>query len=95
MQPKESSSNHTGSNSHRAAMHQAKNQLYRDANRVVGDAKHLASEIYEEGRHKFDEMQHDLKLRSEQITQRVYQKPISSLLIAAGVGFILSSLLRR
>lgn len=66
-----------------------------DANRVYDDARKLVTDVYQEGRHQFNDVQQTLRLQSKQLTQIIHEKPLSSILIAAGVGFILATLLRR
>ncbi|WP_051555184.1 DUF883 family protein [Legionella fairfieldensis] len=62
---------------------------------VVKEAKKMGSQLYREGQDKMDELQNNLKQHSDKIVAKVHEKPLSSLLIAAGVGFILSRLLNR
>lgn len=53
-------------------------------NRVLDETKKLGNQIYEEGKGKFDELQGNIK-----------ERPFHSLLIAMGVGFLLSYLFRK
>lgn len=61
---------------------------------IINDGKKLASDILEEGKNKWSHIESDLKEYSDQIAQKVNEKPIKSLLIAGGIGFILSRLLK-
>ncbi len=64
------------------------------ANHVLDEAKKLGSQIYGEGRERFDELQEGIKHRSDNIAHKVHERPLSSLLVAAGIGFVLARLLR-
>lgn len=57
--------------------------------------KDKAGELYEEGKRKVCDAQHNLKECSDEIVKYVKEKPLTSLLIAGGVGFILSALLKK
>lgn len=72
-----------------------KSQITGRTNHILDEVKKLGFEIYEEGKDKLDEFQDDIKVQSDRVVKKVHEKPISSLLIAAGVGFLLSHLLRR
>lgn len=64
-------------------------RLARDAAKEqLGDAQQTASELLEQGKRKAD----DLEAR---LTQYVREKPIKSLLIAAGIGVALGMLWSR
>ncbi|KTD16055.1 hypothetical protein [Legionella jordanis] len=64
-------------------------------NTLINDSKRVANELYQEGKSRVNEAQSNIKEYSDQVAQKVYQRPLMSLLIAGGVGFILSALLRR
>lgn len=65
------------------------------ANRVIDETKKLGNQIYEEGKDKLDEFQGNIKESTNKFMDKVHAKPLQSLLIAAGVGFLLSYLLRK
>ncbi|MDP1604214.1 MAG: DUF883 C-terminal domain-containing protein [Legionella sp.] len=65
------------------------------ANELLKESKKKANELYEEGKHTFDNVQKSIKTYSDDVVHKVHAKPLTSLLIAGGIGFILSSLLRR
>ncbi len=58
------------------------------AQEKMGDAKQKATEYYEQGKKKASEFE-------DQIESYVRQKPLKSVLIAAGVGILLGFLLSR
>ncbi len=49
----------------------------------------------DEGKKKMHEVQDELKVYTDEIIKAVQEKPLTSVLIAGGVGFILSSLFRK
>jgi ElaB/YqjD/DUF883 family membrane-anchored ribosome-binding protein len=55
----------------------------------------LAQELYDEGLHKVNDVQDHTKEYTDELIKKVREKPLASLLIAAGVGFLLSSLLKK
>lgn len=65
------------------------------ANDLLKEGKSIASELYEDGSHKMSEAEAHLKQYSDQLLKKVQKNPLASVVIAAGVGFILSSLLRK
>ncbi|MGQ3888373.1 hypothetical protein ACQUW5_04995 [Legionella sp. CNM-1927-20] len=58
-------------------------------------AKESASDFYNESKKMVNEAKDYLQANSDEIINAVKEKPLSSLLIAGGVGFILYNLLRR
>jgi ElaB/YqjD/DUF883 family membrane-anchored ribosome-binding protein len=67
-----------------------------------GKAEHLyqqtkdkAGELLDEGRHQIESAEEHLKMYSEQVIKAIKEKPLTSLLIAGGIGFIISSLLKN
>ncbi|MBA2648924.1 MAG: hypothetical protein H0U75_04850 [Legionella sp.] len=65
------------------------------ANDFLQDGKKLASALYEQGVDKINTAEGQIKDYSEELSKKVQQSPLGSILIAAGVGFILSTLLTK
>jgi ElaB/YqjD/DUF883 family membrane-anchored ribosome-binding protein len=65
------------------------------ANELLTESKKLASEIYEEGLSKVSEAEEQIKEYSELVLKKIKDKPLTSILIAGGVGFLLSKLLKK
>lgn len=65
------------------------------ANELLNESKKLASEIYEEGLNKIGEAEEQIKEYSELFIKKIQDKPLTSILIAGGIGFLLSKLLRK
>ncbi|WED44228.1 hypothetical protein [Legionella cardiaca] len=64
-------------------------------NDFINDGKRVANELYEEGRNRIYEVQNNIKDYSSKVADKVYERPITSLLIAGGIGYILSALFHR
>ncbi|KTC78209.1 hypothetical protein Lbru_2501 [Legionella brunensis] len=64
-------------------------------NDLIIDSKKMANELYVEGKNRIYEAQNNIKEYSNAIATKVHEKPLISLLVAGGIGFILSSLFRR
>lgn len=65
------------------------------AEETYQDLKHKAEGIYAEGKHAVCEAHDNLQAYSEELVKHVKEKPLSSLLIAGGIGFILASVFRK
>jgi ElaB/YqjD/DUF883 family membrane-anchored ribosome-binding protein len=65
------------------------------ASELINEGKKLAQELYEEGMHKVGDVQDHTKEYTDDLIKKVREKPLASILIAAGVGFLLSSLLKK
>ena len=55
----------------------------------------MASALYENGLEKFNVAEGQLKEYSDDLLKKVQKNPMASVLIAAGIGFLMSSLLRK
>ncbi len=62
---------------------------------LVQESKKMANGLYEDSKHKMQAMQHTIQDYSAEVAQHVHTKPLKSIFIAAGVGFLLSSLLKH
>ncbi len=58
-------------------------------------ASSIAEERFEEGKKKISELETEIQVCANKLVRKVQRRPLSALLIAGGVGFILSSLLRK
>ena len=59
------------------------------------DGKKLANAIYTDGLNKVGETENNLKEYSDELLRKVQQNPLASVLIAGGVGFLVSQLLKK
>ncbi|PJD91540.1 MAG: hypothetical protein CK424_06615 [Legionella sp.] len=65
------------------------------ANDLLGEGKKLANEIYKDGLHKMDAAEDTVLEYSDMLLKKVKANPLASVLIAGGIGFILSALVRK
>jgi ElaB/YqjD/DUF883 family membrane-anchored ribosome-binding protein len=65
------------------------------ATTLLNESKKLASELYEDGLKKVGVAQDDLQHYSDELLDKVRKNPLKSILIAGGIGVLLSALLRK
>lgn len=65
------------------------------ATELLQEGRKLANELYEDSLHKVQNAEDSVKEYSDELVKKVKEKPLTSLLIAGGIGFILSALLRK
>jgi ElaB/YqjD/DUF883 family membrane-anchored ribosome-binding protein len=70
-------------------------ELMDSASELFCEGKNKAHELYDEGVQKVSETQKTVNEYSDEFVKKVKENPVTSVLIAAGVGYILSSLLRK
>lgn len=58
------------------------------------NGKHSANELYKEGKKKLSETQGALENYAETAIQSIKRRPLSTLVIAGGIGFVLGFLLQ-
>ena len=72
----------------RAHVAEAATELYNESLKLV-------HELYEDGVNKVTDVQDNAKAYSDELLDKVKENPLSSLLIAGGIGFLLSRLLKK
>ena len=70
-------------------------QLGKAADKLLEESKKYANELYEQGVEKIAEAQQSIKQYSDGLIKTIHQNPITSVLVATGVGMLISSLFRR
>lgn len=65
------------------------------ASDLLIEGKKLANELYRDGLNKVDEAEDNLKKHSDELLKKVQENPLTSILIAGGIGFLLSKILKR
>lgn len=53
------------------------------------------NEFYEEGKNKAYEIEENIKDNTDQFVKKIQENPIASVLIAGGIGFLLSKILKK
>lgn len=71
-----------------------KAQVNEAAVNLLNEGKKMANELYNEGLNKVCEAEDHMKEYSEHLVKKVKENPISSVLIAGGIGFLLSKILK-
>lgn len=66
-----------------------------DGARLVHEGKKLVSNIYKDGNTMLHHASNDVKQYSDEMLQKVQKNPLTSILVATGVGIVLSVFLRR
>ncbi|WP_239005275.1 hypothetical protein [Legionella sp. MW5194] len=69
--------------------------IQRAAKDLLDDGKKLANEVYEQGMNKVNEAGTNVKQYTDDLLVRVKENPLASILIAGGIGFLLSSFLKK
>jgi len=72
-----------------------KSHLKEAASDILTDGKKLANELYEDGLDKANKVEEHVKEYSDEILTKIKENPLSSVLIAGGIGFLLSLLLKK
>ncbi len=65
------------------------------ASELLNEGKKWAQERVDEGKHKMNEAEENLRECTDQLLKKVQENPLSSILIAGGIGFLLSKILRK
>lgn len=65
------------------------------ASDLLHEGKKLVNDLYEDGMHHVQDAKDSVQEYSEELSEKVRRNPIGSVLIAAGIGFVLSSILRK
>lgn len=62
---------------------------------LFNEGKKYANELYDQGLNKVGEAEDSMKEYSDELVKKVHENPLTALAIAAGIGFLLSTLLRK
>ncbi|KTD60064.1 hypothetical protein [Legionella shakespearei] len=62
---------------------------------LLKESKKLANELYEEGLGKVSDVEENVKQYSDQLLKKVQENPLTSVLVAGGIGFLLSKILSK
>ncbi|BCA95392.1 hypothetical protein TUM19329_17530 [Legionella antarctica] len=65
------------------------------ASDLLNEGKKYAHELYEEGLNKVSEAEDSVKKYSDDLLKKVQENPLTSVLIAGGIGFLLSKILKK
>ena len=76
----------------KAVHHTTKANVTHAANDLLTESKRLANELYAESVYKAEEQ---MKHYSGMISTKISEKPLTSVLIAGGIGYILSKMFSK
>lgn len=65
------------------------------AEALLNEGKKFAHEVYQHGIHKASDAEDVVKECSDRLVQKIHEKPVTSVLLAAGVGMLLAAFLRK
>lgn len=65
------------------------------ANDLLDEGKKYAHELYEDGLEKAEHVKKEAQVYTDELLTRVREHPMKSILIAGGIGMLLSALLRK
>jgi ElaB/YqjD/DUF883 family membrane-anchored ribosome-binding protein len=75
------------------------NKIKESANDLLNESKKMASEIYEQGKEtvgeKVSEAEEYIREYSDRLVNKIQTNPLGSVLVAVGVGMLLSSMLKK
>lgn len=74
--------------------HRQKSHVSEAASELLNESKKWANEVCEEGLHKVNQAEDSIKECSDQLLKKVQENPLASILIAGGIGFLLSKILK-
>lgn len=64
------------------------------ASELLDESKKRVHDLYEEGKHKADEVEENIKEYSDQLMKKIQKNPLASVLIAGGIGYLLSKIIK-
>ena len=64
------------------------------ASELLDEGKKRAHDIYEEGVNKVNEAEDNIKEYSDQLMRKIQKNPLASVLIAGGIGYLLSKIMK-
>ena len=82
--------NQAKSNSHSKQSH-----IGDAASELLNEGKKFANELYEDGINQVDKAKKEAEVYTDELLEQVRANPLKAILIAGGVGFLLSALLKK
>lgn len=73
----------------------SKEHVVEAASDLVNESKKYANELYEQGIHKVTETEESIKEYSDQLLNKVQQNPLTAVLIAGGIGYVLAKIMKH
>lgn len=65
------------------------------ATQLLNEGKKRVHDFYEEGVHKATDVEESVKEYSDNLLKKIQDNPLTSVLIAGGIGFLLSRIMKK
>lgn len=62
---------------------------------LVNEGKKYANEVYQQGVNKIEDVEDTVKEYSDKLIEIIQEKPLTAIMVAAGVGMLLASILKK
>jgi len=62
---------------------------------LLVEGKKLADELYKDGVNKVSKVEDEVKEYSDELLRKVQENPLTAVLIAGGIGFLLSTIFKK
>lgn len=72
-----------------------KDHLEEAASQLLTEGKKKVNQLYEDGVNKANEVEENIKEQSDRLLKKIQENPLASVLIAGGIGFLLSRLMKK
>lgn len=72
-----------------------KEHLEAAASELLEQGKKRANELYEDSVNKVNEVEDNIRECSDHLLKKVQENPLASILIAGGIGFLLSKIMKK
>jgi ElaB/YqjD/DUF883 family membrane-anchored ribosome-binding protein len=72
-----------------------KSHVKEAASELLHEGKKMANELYEDSLNQVGKAQENVKEYSEELLTKIKENPLASILIAGGIGFLLSAILKK
>ena len=73
----------------------AKSHVGEAASDLLNESKKLANELYEHSINKVGAAEESVKEYSDEVLKKIQHNPLTSVLIAGGIGFLLAKMLKK
>lgn len=82
-------------NQNKSKPNSTKSHVSEAAAELLDESMKFANELYDDGLKKADYVKKEAEAYTDELMEQVRENPLKAVLIAGGIGFILSALLRK
>lgn len=83
------------SNKAQSSANSDKSHIREAASDLLNESKKYANELYQEGLNQVNVAEDNVKEYSDQLLKKIQENPLTAVMIAGGIGFLLSKILRK